>query len=77
VTQMEAFQEASRRWGEMADVRFYDEPPAAGWAACAVGRRSGEALQILGEGATWEEAFRDADARAKSPPVRAAGLARV
>jgi hypothetical protein len=57
MTEQEAFAEARRRWGEEAGIRCLQSTDS-GWKGYLVGRELGEELEILGEGASWEEAFR-------------------
>lgn len=60
----QAEEEAGRRWGLQAFFRI----DADGFH---VGRKVGRDVEILGEGASFEEAFADADRRSSIVPVRA------
>ena len=66
MTDRQAEREARRRWGEdhMAWHHAY-APPADGFH-CLVGKMRGDIRdywQVYGRGATWKQAFADADAR--------------
>jgi hypothetical protein len=64
MTDEEALREAFRRWGDDAYVlhRPYD-PLRPEQPAYAVGRQAFGLFEVRGQGNSWEEAFRDADAK--------------
>jgi hypothetical protein len=65
MTDDQALQEAQRRWGQNAHVR-YDAGSAPD--SFKVGVRHGAIFHVKGVGESWEEAFRDANRRKTPPP---------
>jgi hypothetical protein len=66
MTDEEALHEAFRRWGDEAYVRHrIGAPLLPERPAYAVGRQAHDLFDMRGEGDSWEEAFRDADARGR------------
>jgi hypothetical protein len=66
MTELEALEEAKRRWGENAYVRYRPGTLPAGVMPCVVGKRVGHgSFVVFGQGETWEEAFAHADKRRK------------
>jgi hypothetical protein len=64
MTDKEALHEACRRWGDEAYVRHrINYPLLPERPAYAVGRQLGKHFDVCGHGASWEEAFADADAK--------------
>ena len=61
MTDEEALQEAQRRWPEDGAIQRWDHPGPK--KPCLVGRRIRGVFHILGEGNTWEEAFKAAEGR--------------
>jgi hypothetical protein len=59
MTQQEALIEARRRWGGSAFV-------AAGWKKHVYAPTALRGVHVIFEGASWEEAYADADRRAAS-----------
>ena len=67
MTDEEAAQEALIRWGEMGAVlRRSLDLVAQGLKPFAVGKSDGVLFEPLGQGQSWEEAFRDAARQADS-----------
>jgi len=65
MTDEEAAQEALIRWGERgAVVRRSMDLVAQGLKAFAVGKSDGVLFEPMGQGPSWEDAFRDAAQRA-------------
>jgi len=64
MTEAEALQEARRRWGEHGYVR--GETGAVS-GRFSVGFCDGVLFFVKGYGATWEEAFANADRNARKP----------
>ncbi len=60
MNEREAFEEAKRRWGKEAHVRYSQGKLADGARPYAVGRWIGRKFQVLGQGDSWEEAFQAA-----------------
>ena len=63
MTRADAQETARRRWGAAAGIRHRLGSSWPDPFEYAVGRRDGLSFEALGEGATWEEAFADADRR--------------
>jgi hypothetical protein len=61
MNQNEALEEAVRRWGRDAHVRYYQGQIPKGTLPYAVGRWEGRTFRMYGQGHTWEEAFQEAD----------------
>ena len=66
MTAEEALKEAQRRWGAQAAI-CNDE--AADAIVRMVGVLGGGEFVIKGRGATWDEAFRDAEVNPKDQPL--------
>jgi len=60
MNEREAFEEARRRWGRDAHVRYSQGELPPGARPYAVGRWIGRHFQVLGQGDSWEEAFAQA-----------------
>jgi hypothetical protein len=66
LTDEEALREGFRRWGADAYVRHrLSDPRLPGRPAWAVGRQAFSLFDVRGQGASWEEAFHDADRRGR------------
>ena len=64
MTDEQALREAFRRWRDEAYVRHRSRDPLLPWQpAYAVGRQQYSLFDVHGQGASWEEAFHDADRR--------------
>jgi hypothetical protein len=63
MNQNEAMEEAVRRWGKDAHVRYGQGQLSKDTMPYAVGRWKGKTFERYGQGQTWEEAFQDADKR--------------
>jgi hypothetical protein len=60
MSECEALEEAQRRWGREAHVRFRQGTMLEDMKPYAVGRWNGTKFQLLGQGESWEEAFQAA-----------------
>jgi len=61
MNEREAFEEAKRRWGKEAHVRYSQGKLPEGTKPHAVSRWIGRKFHVLGHGDSWEEAFQQAD----------------
>jgi len=59
MNQNEALEEAVRRWGKKAHVRYRQGLIHDNGKPYAVGRWDGKMFDILGQGETWEKAFEE------------------
>jgi hypothetical protein len=70
MTHTRALWEAGRRWGYDGAVRYRAGKLERGQRRFMVGVHTGRTFQVLGEGVSWEEAFRKADkAKVHMPPT--------
>jgi hypothetical protein len=74
MTYTRALREAGRRWGYNGAVRYRAGKLARGQKRFMVGVHTGQTFQVLGEGVSWEEAFRKADKADVPMPPAAASL---
>ena len=68
MNECEAFEEARRRWGKDAHVRYRQGRLPQREKPCAVGKWVRTHFEMLGQGGTWEEAFEQAETTGQSSP---------
>jgi hypothetical protein len=61
MTDEEALEEAERRWPEDGAIRHWVPQRDVPTKECLVGRRIRGVFRVLGQGETWEEAFKEAE----------------